>query len=83
MGRGEASAQAPSLVAIGTGSEINILTFDSSSAAHDGIGGGTEVVEVVEVTPTAEGGDRTASCGDLAIGRHGHVDDDPGTRASR
>ena len=42
------------------------------------VGGGAEFVEVLLVAPAAKGGHGTVGRGDLAVGGHGHVDEDEG-----
>ena len=74
----ESVFDAQSLEAHSTGTELGVALFNGAGTGHDGIGGGAQFVEMFEIALAAEGGDGAIGRGDLAIRRHGHVDQDEG-----
>lgn len=76
MGFGKAPAPSGTTESGGAGVEYDIPGNDRAGAAHDGVGGGAEFVEMGEIAGATEGGDATVGGGDLAIGGHRHVDED-------
>lgn len=75
---GEAVLHAQSLESKSAGIKFGVALLDGARAGHDGVGSGAKFVEMCEIMLAAEGGDGAIGRGDLALGGHGHVDEDEG-----
>jgi hypothetical protein len=72
----ETTSKSPATEPGGTRAKINRGRINGASPAHDGVDRGAKFVEVKDVAAAAEAGDGAIGRGDLAIGGHGHVDQD-------